>query len=61
MKKPAIPAIPKGNDRSRFDQSIKENIEAITGIRGDKILALDANASLSDVIAKVNQIIEVLQ
>ena len=62
VNKPAIPQAPKpGYERQRFDNSLKETIEIITGARGEKIAPLNANASLSDVIAKVNEILGVLQ
>lgn len=60
-KKPAIPSTPIDPEARRFNQAIKENLETITGARGDKIALLDPNAGLSDVIAKLNQILGVLQ
>lgn len=60
-KKPAIPPVPTGTERKRFDQAVKENIETLTGARGTKVATLPANASLGDVIEKMNELIGVLQ
>lgn len=60
--KRAIPRIPRpGDDRTRFDEAIKENIESIMGQRGGKIDPLPNTATLADVIAKVNEIISQMQ
>lgn len=60
--KPAIPSAPKpGDRRERFDQAVRENLEIITGRRGEKIKPLADGASLADVVAKVNEIIARLQ
>lgn len=60
--KRAIPPSPKPGDRREgFDQAVKENIEIITGRRGEKIRALPDTASLADVISKVNEIVARLQ
>ena len=62
VRKPNIPGVPKpGEDRRRFDAAVKENLETITGKRGEKIDLLNADASLDDVIAKVNEIVALLQ
>jgi hypothetical protein len=61
VRKPAIPSAPKDPARARFDSSVKENLEILLGRRGDRIQLLDENASLDDVIAKVNEIIGLLQ
>lgn len=60
MKKPAIPgtgSLPV--ELSRIIEPIKQNVELMTGARpGSAELApLPANASLADVVAKVNQLI----
>lgn len=59
MKKPAIPSV---NVRDPQLLSIltpmKATLEIMTGVRGDPIPTLASNASLDDVIAKVNSIIE---
>lgn len=61
MRKPSIPSAPKTPGRETFDAAIKESLEVITGRRGKRIKALPEDASLSDVIAKVNEIILLLQ
>lgn len=62
MKKPAIPQVPRGEQpRAGFDQSLKENLEIITGRRGGSVQPLPADASLAAVVAKVNEIIARLQ
>lgn len=62
-KKPAIPSTPKpGEDRRRFDQALRENIEILTGLRADPIALLDpATATAEDCAKKLNEIIERLQ
>jgi hypothetical protein len=61
-RKPGIPSIPKpGDDRSRFDSAVKESLETIMGRRGVAVTPLAEDASLSDVIAKLNDVIELLQ
>jgi hypothetical protein len=60
-RKPSIPQVPKDPQRSRFDTSVKECLETIMGRRQGRIERLPANATLDDVIAKVNEIIERLQ
>jgi hypothetical protein len=58
MKKPAIPAISLSDQQvAAILRPMKENIESITGLRGAKLDALPSNASLSDVITKLNQVI----
>lgn len=62
MKKPAIPSVPKaGVDRTRFDSAIKERLETMGGDRTGKLEPLPATATLADVIAKVNALIEAVQ
>lgn len=61
MKKPAIPTAPKDPRRSRFDTSIKETLEIITGARGTRLEPLASNAGLSDVITKINELIDTMQ
>lgn len=63
MKKPGIPNISKTAtpDQAKLDRALKETIETITGVRGDRIKPLAADAGLSAVIAKVNEILGVLQ
>ena len=62
MRKPAIPPVPKpGEDRARFDQSIKESLEVVMGRRGPSIKPLDSAATLADCIAKINEIRDAMQ
>jgi hypothetical protein len=57
-RKPGIPAIPVvSQELQTVLQSLKENIELITGVRGGNIATLATTASLSDTITKVNEII----
>lgn len=62
MKKRAIPQTPRGTEnRGRFDEAVKENLEIITGQRGGKIEALADGASNAEIIAKINELIALLQ
>lgn len=59
IKKPAIPAISVADRRlETVLNPIKQNIELITGVRGGRLEPLSDGATLQDVIAKVNVIIE---
>lgn len=58
LKKPSIQSI---EPTAKNIQSIKENIEIVTGRRGKKIALLSANASLADTVAKLNEVISLLQ
>lgn len=62
-KKLAIPNVPvrSPEQRMHFDRAVKHNLEQIAGLRDGSISSLASDASLADVIAKVNQIIEQLQ
>lgn len=57
MKKPSIPSKPL----DPFSKAIRENLEILTGQRGDKIKPLTVDASLSDVIRKINELIALIQ
>ncbi len=62
MKKPSIPQVPRGNQpREGFDLAVKENIEIITARRGGSVQPLAADASLADVIAKINELLTRIQ
>jgi len=63
MKKPGIPPVPKpGEDRTRFDQAIKESLEIVMGRRGTPIQRQDfATGSDEQLCAKVNEILGVMQ
>lgn len=58
-----IPRVPPSGDRERtgFDESVKERLEVIAGLRGGKILPLESTATLAECIAKINEIRAVLQ
>ena len=59
MKRAAIPTPPPGYpDLREMLTAIKENLELLTGTRGDKLTPLQANAALADVIAVVNKIVD---
>ena len=57
-KKPSI----QSNELTKDNiQAIKENLEILTGRRGKKITLLAANASLTDTVAKLNEVLTLLQ
>lgn len=63
-KKAAIPVVRTGQpELDRALAALKQNVDAIVGQARnvDKIDPLPANASLADVIARLNQIVERLQ
>lgn len=60
MSKRAIPLPPTGENQKILG-AIRENLQIITGQRGAPIAKLDTTATLADVIAKVNEIIDRLQ
>lgn len=62
VRKPSIPQVPRQDQpRQGFDAAVKETLETITGQRAGRIEKLPAGASLADVVAKVNEIIDRLQ
>lgn len=59
MKKPAIPAVAVEDQRvAQLLRPIKENIEILTGVRGSSLTKLDSSATLSEVITKLNEVID---
>jgi hypothetical protein len=59
MKRSAIPTPPPGYpDLREMLTAVKENIELLTGVRGTKLTPLQSNATLADVIATVNKIVD---
>ena len=59
MKRAAIPTPPPGYpDLRDMLTAVKENIELLTGVRGAKLTPLQTNATLVDIIIKVNQIVD---
>lgn len=63
VRKPAIGKVPTEDKAlARAIYAIKERLEQIAGERGDSVITpLPETATLADVIAKVNHIIDVLQ
>mgnify|MGYP006282591261 CR=1 FL=1 len=59
MKKPAIPAVNIQDPRvASLLRPMKENIEILTGQRGGSLTKLDSSATLSEVISKLNEVID---
>ena len=60
MKKPAIPAVMTLEDPkvAALLRPIKENIEILTGQRGGSLTKLESSATLSNVITKLNEVID---
>ena len=61
--RPAIPSVPHsgGREQSRFDSAVKERLELIAGERGKRVKPLPADADLAAVVAKINELLGVLQ
>lgn len=59
MKKLSIPR-EKGPPDQRWMDAVRDNLEVVTGRRG-RIRPLPPDATLDDVIAKINEILERLQ
>jgi Tfp pilus assembly protein PilO len=58
MKKPGIPAVNVADQRvASLLQPMKQNIEQLTGVRGGPLTQLPSDASLAEVISKINAII----
>jgi hypothetical protein len=58
MRKPSIPAVNVADQRvASLLRPMKQNIEAITGVFGEPLTELPSDASLEDVISKINAII----
>lgn len=59
MKKPAIPAVSIQDQKiASLLRPIKENLEILTGQRGGSLTKLDSSATLSEVISKLNEVID---
>jgi hypothetical protein len=55
---PALPDVPPTEPPlHQFLLNVKENIELLTGRRGDTLTELDSSATLDDVIEALNQVI----
>ncbi|WP_275272287.1 MULTISPECIES: hypothetical protein [Limnobacter] len=62
MKKRAIPQVPKPEQsRQSFDVAVKESLEVIMGRRDSRISTLPSTATNAEIIAKVNELILLLQ
>ena len=48
---------PSDKARMAFDMAVKERLEIVSGERGGRIKPLSANATLEEVIDKVNEVI----
>lgn len=60
MKKPAIPSVMAIADPrvAALLRPMKENLEILTGQRGGSLTKLDDSATLSQVITKLNEVID---
>jgi len=59
MKKPAIPPLAPGQaNLYSVLAALRENVEQITGQRAGQIEPLQSTATLPEVVAKVNEIID---
>jgi hypothetical protein len=59
MKKPSIPSVNVADPQmNSILNSIKANIEIMTGVRSDPLSTVASNATLAEVIAAVNLLIE---
>lgn len=62
MRRPAIPPVPRLlEERQRFDSALKERLELLAGERGPNIKPLASDADLTAVVAKINEIVALLQ
>lgn len=63
MKRRAITKAPAGiGERRTFDESVKERLEVIEGLRGGKIAPLDPEtATTAQCATKINEILALLQ
>ena len=58
VRKPAVPQAPKGD---RFASALKETLEIYKGARGTPIVHLSTSATDAEIIAKINEILDLLQ
>lgn len=59
MKKPAIPAVNVQDQTvAALLRPLKENVEILTGTRGGSLTKLNSNATLAEVISKINEVID---
>ena len=60
---PELKRVPPTDDRERsnFDGAVKETLEVLTGRRGVRISKLPSGAGTEAIVAKINEIISLLQ
>ena len=60
MKRPGIPAVPTNLDSSTHAMfsTLKENMELITGVRNGKLPPVPTNATLPELIAAFNTLVD---
>lgn len=60
MKRSAIPFIPPMQEHQTREilLAMKENIELLAGVRGNKLTSLSDSATLADCITAINRIID---
>lgn len=59
MKRSAIPSPPPGDPSvTAVLTALKENVELLTGVRGDKLTTVPSTAALADVITALNKVID---
>lgn len=59
MKRSAIPSPPPGDPAmNAVLTALKENVELLTGVRGDKLSQLPSTATLANVITALNKVID---
>lgn len=64
MSEKQIPKVPGTADRARykFDDAVKERLEVIAAVRGERITPLNTStATAADCAAKINEILALLQ
>lgn len=61
LKHAAIPAIRSTSEDSDILGALKDNIEMLTGTSGTRLDKLSLNATTTDLIKKINEILVLLQ
>lgn len=55
-------AVPQATaNQTEINRSVKENLEMLVGLRGNRIALLSDSATTAEIIAKINEIIEARQ
>lgn len=61
-RKPTIPEVPPMDAaQRRVLQTLKENVEIVTGRRSGAVAQLETGATLEQVVVKVNELLQRLQ